>query len=109
MSAATATPTDSPGVRFGVNYTPRQGWFHSWLGLGRNAVGRDLQPLASLGVDHARLFPLWRLLQPDGTLLRARALADVRAVVDSAAAVGLDVVVDPIEGHLSGFPFVPSR
>ena len=108
MSAATATPTDSPGVRFGVNYTPRQGWFHSWLDLDLDAVGEDLQAIASLGVDHVRIFPLWPLLQPNRTLIRARALDDVRAVVDVAAAVGLDVVVDAIQGHLSSFDFVPS-
>src|SRR5699024_1821264 len=33
---------------------------------------------------------------------------DVRAVVDIAAAVGLEVVVDAIQGHLSSFDFVPS-
>src|SRR5699024_12370610 len=96
MSAATATPTDSPGARFGVNYTPRQGWFHSWLDLDLNAVGEDLQAIASLRVDHVRIFPLWPLLQSNRTLIRARALDDVRARVVLSAAVGLNLAVDAV-------------
>ncbi|MGP9536864.1 glycoside hydrolase 5 family protein [Brachybacterium sp. AOP43-C2-M15] len=91
-----------------MNYTPRQGWFHSWLDLDLDAVGEDLAAIASLGADHVRIFPLWPLLQPNRTLIRPRGLDDVRAVVDVAAAVGLDVVVDAIQGHLSSFDFVPS-
>lgn len=94
--------------RFGVNYTPRIGWFHSWLDLAPDAVAEDLAAIASLGVDHVRIFPLWPLLQPNRTLIRPRALEDVRTVVDAAAAVGLDVVVDALQGHLSSFDFVPS-
>ena len=94
--------------RFGVNYTPRIGWFHSWLDLAPDAVAEDLAAVASLGVDHVRIFPLWPLLQPNRTLIRPRALEDVRTVVDAAAAVGLDVVVDALQGHLSSFDFVPS-
>ncbi|GAA1484929.1 glycoside hydrolase 5 family protein [Brachybacterium fresconis] len=97
-----------PAPRFGVNYTPRTGWFHSWLDLDEDAVGEDLQAIASLGADHVRIFPLWPLLQPNRTLIRPRGLADVRAVVDAAASVGLDVVVDAIQGHLSSFDFIPS-
>ncbi|WP_245850991.1 glycoside hydrolase 5 family protein [Brachybacterium vulturis] len=108
MSASPHTPTGTAPVRFGVNYTPRQGWFHSWLDLDLDAVGEDLTAVASLGADHIRLFPLWPLLQPNRTLIRPRALDDVRAVVDIAAQLGMDVVVDAIQGHLSSFDFVPS-
>lgn len=95
-------------VRFGVNHTPRQGWFHSWLDLDLDAVGEDLTALRDIGADHVRIFPLWTLLQPNRGLIRPRALDDVRAVVDVAAQVGLDVVVDALQGHLSSFDFVPS-
>ena len=108
MSALTPAPTAAGPVRFGVNYTPRQGWFHSWLDLDLDAVGEDLAAIAALGADHVRLFPLWPLLQPNRTLIRPRALEDVRAVVDVAASVGLDAVVDVVQGHLSSFDFVPS-
>lgn len=106
MSEATAPLPRT--VRFGVNHTPRQGWFHSWLDLDLDAVGEDLAAIAALGADHVRIFPLWTLLQPNRSLIRPRALDDVRAVVDVAATVGLDVVVDALQGHLSSFDFVPS-
>ncbi|GAA1487660.1 glycoside hydrolase 5 family protein [Brachybacterium sacelli] len=108
MPAPSPAPTGSGAPRFGVNYTPRTGWFHSWLDLDPDAVGEDLQAIASLGADHVRVFPLWPLLQPNRTLIRLRGLEDVRTVVDIAATVGLDVVVDAIQGHLSSFDFVPS-
>ncbi|APX32004.1 glycosyl hydrolase [Brachybacterium sp. P6-10-X1] len=106
MSSPASAFSSAP--RFGVNYTPRAGWFHSWLDLDADAVGEDLQAIASLGADHVRIFPLWPLLQPNRTLIRPRGIADVRTVVDVAAAVGLDVVVDAIQGHLSSFDFIPS-
>lgn len=112
-TAPPATPTTTrPGtaaaVRFGANYTPRRGWFHAWLDLDLDQVGEDLQQIAELGADHVRIFPLWTLLQPNRTLIRERALEDVRAVVDVAGRLGLDVCVDAIQGHLSSFDFQPS-
>lgn len=104
-SAASVAPARP---RFGVNYTPRIGWFHAWHDLDLDAVGEDLRAISELGLDHVRIFPLWPLLQPNRTLIRPRALDDVRAVVDVAASVDLDVVVDVVQGHLSSFDFVPS-
>ena len=95
-------------MRFGVNYTPSQGWFHSWLDFDVDAVARDLDQIASLGVDHVRVFPVWPLVQPNRTLIRQRGLDDVATVVDLAAAAGLDASVDAVQGHLSSFDFVPS-
>jgi hypothetical protein len=95
-------------MRAGVNYTPSDGWFHSWFDLDLDRVARDLDQVASLGVDHVRIFPLWPIVQPNRTLIRQRALEDVVAVVDVAARAGLDVNVDAVQGHLSSFDFVPS-
>ncbi|WP_196716981.1 glycoside hydrolase 5 family protein [Actinomyces trachealis] len=95
-------------MRFGVNYTPRVGWFHSWLDLDLGLVAEDMAAIAELGLDHVRIFPLWPLLQPNRTLIRTRAVDDVLAVVDAAAAVGLTVTVDALQGHLSSFDFLPS-
>lgn len=101
--------SSSPALpRFGANYTPRVGWFHSWLDLDLHEVRADLTALASLGIDHVRVFPLWPLLQPNRTLIRPQALADLRAVVDVAADCGLDCVVDVVQGHMSSFDFLPS-
>lgn len=95
-------------MRFGVNYTPSAGWFHSWLDFDADAVRRDLADIAGLGVDHIRVFPLWPLIQPHRGLIRPRALADVAAVVDVAAEFGLAVNIDALQGHLSSFDFLPS-
>lgn len=99
--------TPSP-LRFGVNYTPSGDWMHAWLALRPDDVRRDFAQIAELGMDHVRVFPLWPLLQPNRTLIRDRALDDVRTVVDIAAEFDLDASVDVIQGHLSSFDFIPS-
>src|SRR3546814_7040095 len=86
-------------TRFGVNYTPSRGWFHSWLDFRTDDARRDLEAVASLGVDHIRIFPLWPLVQPNRGLIRDRALADVVALVDVAAEHGLEVNVDLLQGR----------
>ncbi len=95
-------------MRFGVNYTPRVGWFHHWLDFSADDVARDLDAISQLGVDHIRIFPLWPLVQPNRSLIRSTALADVERVIELAGARGLDVAVDGLQGHLSSFDFVPS-
>lgn len=100
--------TSSAPVRFGANYTPRLQWMHAWMSLDLDEVRRDFAALADLGLDHLRIFPLWTVLQPNRTLIRAEAVDDVRAVVDVAAEFGLDASVDVIQGHLSSFDFIPS-
>lgn len=102
-TAAGAAP-----LRFGANYTPSTNWMHSWLSLNLDDVRRDFAGLADLGLDHVRIFPLWTVLQPNRSLIRVEAVADVRAVVDVGAEFGLDVSVDVIQGHLSSFDFIPS-
>lgn len=103
-----ARPRIDAPLRFGANYTPRSDWMHAWLSLDLDEVRRDFARLAEIGLDHVRIFPLWSVLQPNRTLIRERALADVRAVVDVAAEFGLDASVDVIQGHLSSFDFIPS-
>ncbi|MCO1577170.1 glycosyl hydrolase [Crossiella sp. SN42] len=95
-------------VRFGVNYTPAQGWFFHWLDFDLDAVRRDLDSIAGLGLDHIRVFPLWPVFQPNRTLVRAKAVEDLLSVVDAAGERGLDVAVDGLQGHLSSFDFRPS-
>lgn len=95
-------------MAFGANYTPRHGWFHSWLELDPSSVAADFAALKALGLDHVRIFPLWPLLQPNRTHLVARSLQDVRTVAQLAGDAGLDVHVDVLQGHLSSFDFLPS-
>ncbi|WP_154606336.1 glycoside hydrolase 5 family protein [Arthrobacter sp. AQ5-05] len=100
--------TRTSPLRWGVNYTPSQSWFHSWQDFDIDAVRADLESIASLGLDHVRIFPLWSLLQPNRTLIRPQGIADVGRVVDAAAEFGLDVSVDGLQGHLSSFDYLPS-
>ncbi|SOC88745.1 Endo-beta-mannanase [Curtobacterium sp. 314Chir4.1] len=95
-------------TRFGVNYVPSTDWMFQWQAVDVDTVRRDLEAVAGLGLDHVRLFPLWPTLQPNRTLIRRRALDDVAAVVDVADEFGLDASVDVIQGHMSGFDFVPA-
>ena len=94
--------------RFGVNYVPSGDWFYSWLSPRWDRIRRDLEAIAALGLDHVRVLPLWPVLQPNRTLIREKALIDVRRVVRLAGEAGLDASVDVIQGHLSSFDFVPS-
>src|SRR5699024_7374335 len=98
----------SSPLRFGVNYVPRDGWFHSSLSPSWDEIQRDLDTIAGLGLDHVRIFPFWPILQPNRTLVREEALADVRRMAEIAAAAGLDVAVDVIQGHMSSYDFLPA-
>ncbi|UFU03586.1 glycosyl hydrolase [Ruania suaedae] len=102
-----ASPT-APTPRFGANWVPSHDWMFQWMAIEPDAVRRDFEALAGLGLDHVRVFPLWPVLQPNRTLIRARALDDIRLVADLAAELGLDISVDVIQGHMSGFDFVPA-
>jgi hypothetical protein len=97
-----------PAVRFGVNYTPSEGWFHHWLDFDLDAVRADLDSIARLGLDHIRVFPLWPYFQPNRTLVRPRAVEQLVALADAAAERGLDVNVDGLQGHLSSFDYLPA-
>src|SRR5690606_21341525 len=103
-----ATAAASAPLRLGANYTPSTTRMHSWLALKPDHRRRDFAGLAELGLDHVRIFPLWTVLQPNRSLIRVEAVADVRAVVDVGAEFGLDVSLDVIQGHLSSFDFIPS-
>lgn len=98
----------SSPLRFGVNYVPRDGWFHSWLSPRWDEVRRDLDSIAGLGLDHVRIFPFWPILQPNRTLVREEALADVRRMAEIASEAGLGVAVDVIQGHMSSYDFLPA-
>lgn len=94
-------------LRFGVNYTPRRGWFHSWHDFDPAHAREDLEQIAGLGLDHVRVFHLWPLLQPNRTLVRTAAVDQLARLVDLAGEAGLDVLVDGVQGHLSSFDFYP--
>ncbi|MBZ3913080.1 glycoside hydrolase 5 family protein [Streptomyces acidiscabies] len=104
---AISTPPPAPELRFGVNYTPRRGWFHAWHDFDAQNTREDLAQIAALGLDHVRVFHLWPLLQPNRTYIRPAAVDQLVRLVDLAAEVDLDVMVDGVQGHLSSFDFYP--
>ncbi|PRY62853.1 cellulase (glycosyl hydrolase family 5) [Knoellia remsis] len=95
-------------MRFGANYTPRRNWFHHWLDFDVQEQREDFEVLAGLGLDHVRVFCIWPVFQPNRGLVNRRALTDLTTLVDAAGEAGLDVTVDVVQGHLSGFDFYPS-
>ncbi|MBB6170549.1 hypothetical protein HNR23_000609 [Nocardiopsis mwathae] len=108
-TTARALPGAASGrPRFGANYTPTRGWFHHWLDFDAGEVRADLESIAALGLDHVRVFPVWPVFQPHRTLIRPRAVEQLLCLADTAAECGLDVAVDGIQGHLSGFDFLPA-
>lgn len=94
--------------RFGVNHVPSKDWMFQWMDIRPDAIRADFEAIAGLGLDHVRVFPLWPVLQPNRTMIRPRALDDIATVVDIGAEFGLGVTVDVIQGHMSGFDFVPA-
>ncbi|TQL67815.1 hypothetical protein FB381_1702 [Nocardioides albertanoniae] len=104
----TPSTTAQAPLRFGANHVPSSGWFYSWLDFDADEVARDFDDLAGLGLDHVRIFPVWPWIQPNRTLIRSAAVDDVLTTIDLAAARGLEVCVDLVQGHLSSFDFLPS-
>ncbi|UFU05463.1 glycoside hydrolase 5 family protein [Ruania halotolerans] len=101
-------PVAAPAPRFGVNYTPSVDWMFQWIAVDPAVVRADFAAIAALGFDHVRVFPLWPVLQPNRTMIRTRALDDVATVVQIGHDCGLTVYVDVIQGHMSGYDFVPA-
>ena len=95
-------------MRFGVNYTPSNGWLLSLLDPDWDAIRRDFDQIAALGADHVRMLPIWPVLQPNRTWINSKAVGDVRRMAELADERGLGCYVDVLQGHLSSFDFVPS-
>lgn len=95
-------------MRFGVNYTPRDGWFHHWVDYNPDEVARDFDTIKELGVDHIRVFPLWPVFQPNPSMVSASSLNKLENLLVTAAQRGLEVSVDGLQGHLSSFDYLPA-
>lgn len=79
-----------------------------WLDWDQQAVVEDLSVIASLGLDHIRIQCLWPLFQPGITNVSERVLANLHALLDTAAGAGLDVEVTVLNGWMSGLSFMPA-
>ncbi|HZE40796.1 MAG TPA: glycosyl hydrolase [Stackebrandtia sp.] len=94
--------------RFGANYVPSSQWFYSWLDFSADAARRDLDDLASIGLDHVRVFPIWPWIQPNRGHIRRAPIDDLLTLIDIAGERGLSVAVDLLQGHMSSHDFLPA-
>lgn len=95
-------------LRFGANYTPSKSWWHTWIDFDSASVRRDLQQISGLGLDHVRVFCTWPIFQPARTLISEQSTDRLLELLDLADTADLDVEVDVLQGHISGFEFFPS-
>ena len=95
-------------IRFGVNYTPSNHWWYSWLDWDEKSIARDLKAIADLGMDHLRIQCLWPIFQPHINYVSHTALLRLRRLLDLAGHVNLDVEVTVLNGWLSGYAFAPA-
>lgn len=93
--------------RFGANYVPSKDWYYQWNALDSDAIARDLDALAGIGLDHIRLMTIWPWFHPNATWVSPAHLDRLRKVVDLAGERGLDVWVVAFTGWLSGYAFEP--
>ena len=108
-TAATRKPARASLLRhrFGVNYVPSRNWFFFWNDFEAEAVARDLDAIASLSLDHIRMFLIWPYFQPSRTWVSPAHLERLNLLMTLAAERKLDVQVSMLNGWLSGFRALP--
>ncbi len=94
--------------RFGVNYVPTRSWWYCWNDFDAFAIARDLDAIASLGLDHIRIMLLWPMFQVNPTVVSAIHKERLATLMGLAKERGLDVCVVALNGWLSGYKFDPS-
>jgi endo-1,4-beta-mannosidase len=87
--------------RFGVNYVPSKSWFYFWNDFDADSVARDLDAIASLGVDHIRMLLVWAYFQPNRTWVSPTHLDRLEKLMTMAGQRGLDVQVLMLNGWLA--------
>jgi len=107
-TAARSASARARRVRFGVNYVPSQNWWYSWLDWNPDSIRRDLDDVASLGVDHIRIQLLWPYFQPNANDISRACLSRLSNLLDMARSRALEVEVTVLDGQLSGFLFTPA-
>lgn len=93
--------------RFGVSYTPTKNWFYFWNDFDADAVARDLDAIASLGMDHFRIFVAWPYFQPNRTWVSPGHLNRLDQLMRLAEKRRLDVCVCMLNGWISSQPLRP--
>lgn len=93
--------------RFGVNYTPSHNWWFCWNDWDTDPIKKDLDQLASLGLDHLRIFPIWPFFQPNATYVSSAHLDRLNQLLTLMGERNMDAVVTIFTGQLSGQYFLP--
>lgn len=91
----------------GVNYWPRNSAMYMWSDFDLDEIRRDLQHVASLGLQVVRFFLLWEVLQPSPDRIDARCLSKVRLFMDALYEEGLRGMPTFFTGHMSGVNWLP--
>lgn len=94
--------------RFGVNYTPSRHWYYCWNDFNPDAIARDFDAIAGLGLDHLRVMTIWPWFQPNPSWVSPAHLDRLSTLMGLAERRGLDVCVTAFTGHLTGYQFVPA-
>ena len=87
--------------RFGVNYTPTKSWLFFWNDFDADSVARDLDAIASLGMDHFRILAMWPYFQPNRTWVSPGHLNRLEQLMRLAAQRNLDVCVCMLNGWIT--------
>lgn len=94
-------------LRFGVNYVPSRHWYYCWNDWDSGAISADLDALAALGIDHIRVQLVWSWFQPNPEYVSEAHLGRLRELLILADQRGMDVLICPLTGWLSGYIFLP--
>ena len=93
--------------RFGVNYTPSRRWYYCWNDFESDAIARDFDAIAALGMDHLRLMLIWPSFHPNPDWVSPVHLERLDKVMRLAGERNLDVQPAVFTGWLSGYAFKP--
>jgi endo-1,4-beta-mannosidase len=93
--------------RFGVNYTPSKNWWFCWNDWDADPIKRDLDAIATLGMDHLRILLIWPYFQPNPKWVSPLHLDRFDQLLTLMAERNLDAVVTALTGQLSGWFFLP--
>jgi endo-1,4-beta-mannosidase len=93
--------------RFGVNYTPSKNWWFCWNDWDPDPIKRDLDAIATLGMDHLRILLIWPYFQPNPKWVSPLHLERFDQLLTLMGERNLDAVVTALTGQLSGWFFLP--
>ncbi|HTV57875.1 MAG TPA: hypothetical protein VMJ93_03300 [Verrucomicrobiae bacterium] len=93
--------------RFGVNYTPSKNWWFCWNDWDPAPINRDMDAIASLGLDHLRILLIWPYFEPNLNWVSPVHLQRFDQLLTIMGQRNLDAVVTVFTGQLSGWFFLP--